>query len=67
MIKLTPKQQSVVLKKVKTSMKSAETIIAHNLAALEGVKQYSDTKDMDLCKLDARMHRILDAMEGEMK
>ena len=65
--KLTPKQTAIVLKKVKTGMKSAETMIAHNLAALEGVLKYSDAVDIDLSKLKARMFRILDAMEGEMK
>lgn len=66
MKKLTPKQIAVVLQKVKTNVKSAETTLLHNLASLRGIIRESDTIDMDVSKLELRVTKILDAMEGEV-
>lgn len=65
--KFTPKQRAVVLQKVKTGVKSAETTLLHNLASLRGIMKDSDTPDMDLSKLEARVTKILNAMQAVNK
>lgn len=62
---MTQKQVAVILKKIKTNLKSAKTLITHELAAVRGILNEKAVIDVgDVSKLEESLSRVLEALQG---